>query len=229
MGGENGGEIASALTLASWREALSNELPRRDPGDALGPAIVHTNEVVTKAAKMPGREGMGATLVAVVVRGGHAYVATIGDSRVYVLRGGKLVQVTKDQSFLQYLIDAGEIGRDQIADFPQKNVILQAIGRAPNLAVPIGRIELLRHDTLLLCSDGLTGEVADDTVRGILVEAPAPEAACSRLVQAANAAGGNDNITVLVASASGDRLRVATADDAVSVAEHTYALRPHPT
>jgi serine/threonine protein phosphatase PrpC len=212
MGGENAGEVASALTLASLREALSKELPRRDPGAALRAAVEHANAVVTGAAGMPGREGMGATLVAVLVQGGEAYVATVGDSRVYVLRQNHLVQVTKDQSMLQFLIDSGGIAEDQIATFPQKNVILQAVGRAPDLTVPIGRIDLRRDDTLLLCTDGLTGEVRDDAIRAI-VATTSLDAACSKLIEAANAAGGSDNITVVVASVSGQGLAEPSSDE----------------
>jgi len=224
MGGENAGEVASALTLATLRDALAKELARHEPGEALRAAIVYTNEVVTEAATTPGREGMGATLVAVIVRGSRAYVGTVGDSRAYVLRRHRLVQVTKDQSFLQYLIDSGGITQDQIASFPQKNVILQAVGRAPGLRVPIGTIDLRRDDLLLLCTDGLTGEVEDDAIRDITATTTL-DTASARLIHAANENGGRDNITVIVASVSGGGVAEPTSEEVVSVTE----LEPEPS
>jgi protein phosphatase len=121
---------------------------------------------------------------------------------VYLLRDRTLVQVTKDQSYLQLLIDTGKIPPDQVATYSGRNEVLHAIGRAPSVAMTVSRIELRRGDTILLCSDGLTGDVPDETIRDILSGHP-PDVACAKLVDAANLAGGNDNITVVVATLSG--------------------------
>jgi serine/threonine protein phosphatase PrpC len=215
MGGENAGEVASRLTLASLRHALSKELPRCEPAAALRAAIEHAHAVVTGSASIPGREGMGATLVAAVVQEAQAYVGAVGDSRVYVLRQNQLVQVTKDQSFLQYLIDAGSITEDKIATFPHKNVILQAIGRAPELSFPILRLDLRRDDVLLLCTDGLTGEVGDDLIRDLVATAPI-DVACAKLIEAAMAHGGRDNITVILASVDGEGVSSPRPGEGVS-------------
>jgi PPM family protein phosphatase len=215
MGGENAGEVASGLTLASLRYALSKELARCEPAEALRAAIEHAHAVVTGSANVPGREGMGATVVAAVVHEDRAYVGAVGDSRVYVLRQHQLVQVTKDQSFLQYLIDAGSITEGKIATFPHKNVILQAIGRAPDLSFSILKIALRRDDVLLLCTDGLTGEVDDDVIRDLVATAPI-DLACAKLIEAANARGGRDNITVILASVDGEGVSSPRPGEGVS-------------
>ncbi len=212
MGGENAGEVASGLTLASLRRGVARELPRGETADALRAAIEHANAVVTDAARTPGREGMGATLVTAIIQGAEATIGCVGDSRIYILRNGHLSQLTKDQSFIQYLIDSNAIKPEEIASFPHRNVILQAVGRAENLSVPIARIALRRGDVLLLCSDGLTGEVDDNKIRDILTTAPAG-AACATLIEAANANGGHDNITVIVASIDGDGVPAAAPDE----------------
>jgi len=208
MGGENAGEIASAIALSSLRAALAAQFSRDDPESALRAAVVHADEAVkAAAAAVPGRAGMGATLVAVVVEGERAHIASVGDSRVYVLRGDSLVQVTKDQSMLQHLIDSGGISPDRIANYPYKGVVLQAVGRAQEIAVPVGRMALRRDDLLLLCSDGLSGQVEDEEIREILLSTTPLDAACARLVAAANERGGRDNITAVLASIGGDGLR----------------------
>jgi PPM family protein phosphatase len=215
MGGEKAGEVASSLTLDSLRYALSKELPRSEPAAALRAAIEHAHAVVTGSASIPGREGMGATLVAAVVHEDQAYIGAVGDSRLYVLRRHQLVQVTKDQSFLQYLIDSGSITEDRIAAFPHKNVILQAIGRAPDLSFPIVRLDLRRDDVLLLCTDGLTGEVGDNVIRDLVATAPI-DLACEKLIEAANAHGGRDNITVILASIDGEGVSSPRPTEGVS-------------
>jgi serine/threonine protein phosphatase PrpC len=153
---------------------------------------------------------MGATLVAALVAGTQAWVANVGDSRAYVLRGDEFVQVTKDQSMLQSLIDAGVLTPEQIAKFPNRNVILQAVGQSQDLQVPVSRLELRRHDLLLLCSDGLWEELDDETIRTILATTPELGLARDRLIAAANEHGGHDNITVVLASVTGAAMTEAT-------------------
>jgi serine/threonine protein phosphatase PrpC len=207
MGGANAGEVASALTLETLRTALARALLDRDPATALRAAVAEANEaVVTAAAASRARAGMGATLVALIVDHAHAFVTVIGDARAYLLRAGELTQVTKDQSFLQRLIDEGRMTPEMIAEFPHKNVILQAVGQAGDLMIPVGSIDLRRGDRILLCSDGLSGEVDAAQIREILLASHEPAGACASLIAAAKAHGGQDNITVIVATAEGDGL-----------------------
>lgn len=226
MGGANAGEVASALTLEALRDKLSQHEWPLLPVDAIRTAIVHANKTVTAAGGTAERKGMGATLVAVLVIDGAAFFAVVGDSRAYVLRRGRLVQVTKDQSLLQQIIDKHNPPPEALAALQIKNIILQAIGRNPKLELPIVRVDLRRGDVVLLCSDGLTGEVPDAGLLALLVGNPEPEAACKKLIEAANEHGGKDNISVIVAVVSGDALPSARRDAIVEATLTTYPGEP---
>jgi serine/threonine protein phosphatase PrpC len=160
---------------------------------------------------------MGATLTAALIHGRRAYVAEVGDSRAYVLRGSRLCQVTHDQSYAQVLFDAGTLTREQAEAFQYKNVILQAIGTRQDVVVALNRFTLRRGDRLLLCSDGLTGEVEDEEIRRVLLATPNLAAACRALVELANARGGEDNITVVLAEMSGEGLPELTGEERISL------------
>jgi len=156
--------------------------------------------------------GMGATLTAVLVRGDSAYIAEVGDSRAYLLRGGVIKQLTKDQSLAQVLIDKGALDAARAEDSPFKNVILQAMGRSERVKVALARLSLRARDCLLLCSDGLTRHVSDDEIRDIVLPAKRLDAACKALVDLANERGGVDNITVMLAGVGGTREAVRSSD-----------------
>jgi serine/threonine protein phosphatase PrpC len=226
MGGENAGEIASALTLETVRVALARDLRDRDVPDALRSAVRQANDAVWTAATGPDRKGMGATLVAAVVDGPRVFFTVVGDSRAYVMRNGELIQVTKDQSALQQFIDSGPATPELVAAFPYKNVILEAVGRVHAPSMPIGRLALRNGDRLLLCSDGLSSEVTDEEIGAILARVPDPEVACTRLIRAANVNGGHDNITVILATASGAGLPDAEPEESVL---RTFATIPPPS
>lgn len=204
MGGHQAGEVASALVL----ESLQRELAQ----DAKGPlhkhledAVHRANRRVHNAARSADRYGMGATLTAVFIRGTEAYIAEVGDSRGYLLRNGRLRQMTRDQSMVQLLVDQGVLSREDARNAPGKNVILQAVGLAPDVRVAIGRLELRRGDRLLLCSDGVTNQITDDELRQILTKSE-PREACETMIALANERGGDDNETVIVADVLGDDL-----------------------
>jgi serine/threonine protein phosphatase PrpC len=204
MGGHQAGEVASALVL----ETLQHELQREAdvPIDKhLEAAVQRANQIVHDAAKSADRAGMGATLTAVFVRATQAYIAEVGDSRGYVLRGGRLRQMTRDQSLVQLLVDQGVMSAAEARDAPSKNVILQAMGLDTDIRVAIGRLELRRGDRLLLCSDGITNEVTDEELRQILTDST-PREACETMVALANERGGRDNQTVIVGDVLGEDL-----------------------
>jgi PPM family protein phosphatase len=216
MGGERAGEVASALTLQSLR----CELPAAQGGTAeaaLTASVEKANRRVWDAAAESNRKGMGATLTAVLIHGRRAYVAEVGDSRAYVLRGSRFCQVTHDQSYAQILFDAGTLTREEVETFRYKNVIMQAMGTRADVVVALNRFTLRRGDRLLLCSDGLTGKVQDEEIRGVLLSTPGLDAACTTLVELANARGGEDNITVVVAEMSGEGLPELTGEERVSL------------
>jgi serine/threonine protein phosphatase PrpC len=202
MGGENAGEVASALVLETVRTELGGSF-RGDPAGSLAGAVVEANRCVADAATAPDRDGMGATLVALLVVGGTAVTAEVGDSRAYVFRSGALSLITKDQTHIQLLIDQGLLTAEQAKTSRAKNILLQACGKAPDLVVAQRRFELREGDRLLLCSDGLTSQVTDDEIAEVLAVVDSSEAACAKLVTLANERGGNDNVTVLLADVAG--------------------------
>ena len=216
MGGAQAGEVASALTLS----ALRLEMPSGEGGTAeaaLAASVVRANEKVWTTAVDTGRQGMGATLTAVLIHGRRAYVAEVGDSRAYVLRGRRLIQLTRDQSYVQDLIDAQTITREEAKTMPLRNAITQAIGTDPNVVVVLNRFTLRQGDRILLCSDGLSGKVQDDEMRRELMAATSLETACLRLIELANSRGGEDNITVVLAETEGDGLSAPIGEERVSL------------
>jgi PPM family protein phosphatase len=216
MGGHNAGEVASALVLASLKRAMktSHAFPSDDV--LFERAVKSANRQVWEAARPPGRNsGMGATLTAVFLHGARAYIAEVGDSRAYLLRSGRLVQVTRDQSYVQMLVEAGAIAPEDAANAPGKNVVLQAMGQEPDVKVGLGRLDLRQGDCFLLCSDGLTNELTATEIRDTILSAPRLDAACSALIALAKQHGGDDNITVLLGSISG-QLPEATDSERVS-------------
>lgn len=159
---------------------------------------------------------MGATLTAALIHGLHAYVAEVGDSRAYLLRGGALEQVTRDQSYVQFLVDQEGFSREQARKSNLRNVVLQAIGQGPQVRPALQRLALRRGDRLLLCSDGLSNKLNEDEMREILRGTPDLDAACARLIDAANEHGGDDNITVILSAFDGPDWPEAAADEIVA-------------
>jgi serine/threonine protein phosphatase PrpC len=213
MGGANAGEVASAIVVDTVRSALAEAPPSASRRAVLTAAVERAHRAVEEAAqKEKKHRGMGATLTAVFVRGDSAYIAEVGDSRAYLLRGGKMKQLTKDQSLAQALIDKGALDPSQADEAPFKNVILQAMGRSKRMKVALARLSLRARDCLLLCSDGLTRHVSDDEIRDIVLPAPRLDAACKALVDLANERGGVDNITVILAGVGGTLEAVRSTD-----------------
>jgi serine/threonine protein phosphatase PrpC len=206
MGGHAAGEVASALVVDSLRKSLGEEGADSTSIQRLIDASVRrANFDVFRAARSARKRGMGATLTAVLVHQTDAYVASVGDSRAYLLRAGRIRQITKDQSYVQLLIDAGAMTKEQAKGSDQKNVILQAMGQEANVLVSIGRLSLRSGDRLLICSDGLTGKVEDDELAAMLV-GPDLAAGCQSMIDLANQRGGEDNVTAIVALVEGEGL-----------------------
>jgi serine/threonine protein phosphatase PrpC len=148
---------------------------------------------------------MGATLTAIMIKGTEAFIAEVGDSRGYLLRNGRLRQITRDQSMVQMLVDQGVMSEADARKAPGKNVILQAVGLGPDVRVAIGKLELRRGDRLMLCSDGVSNQITDDELRQIMTSSP-PREACETMIALANERGGDDNETVIVADVLGEDL-----------------------
>ena len=227
MGGALAGEVASTMAV----ETVSEKLLDEDVDDTIGngdfdhqligrlhEATVFANQLIHHQGRTdPQFQGMGATFTGMGVTPAAADIIQVGDSRAYLVRKGKIYQVTKDQSLVQQLIDAQQISPEEAETHTLKNVILQALG-AQNEIYPVSvRITPCRGDVFLLCSDGLSNKLSAGDMQRILVENyDALQNACVELVKLANDNGGEDNITVVIAKFTGDDL-TEPVDDQVQM------------
>jgi PPM family protein phosphatase len=209
MGGSYAGGLAAEAVATVLPRLLSQKLKRASFSDE-AQAVKQLLGVVSEMSQLLRREsqqelglkGVGSTVVLVMVRDGHALVAHLGDSRVYLLRANGLEQLTHDHSMLQLLLDCGEIGVEEVAGHPARGQLTRYVGMPGEPLPECCGLELHAGDRLLLCTDGLTGMLSDGEIRAILGESLPPQATCARLIAAANEAGGKDNITALVLSVS---------------------------
>ena len=232
MGGAAAGEIASAMAAdavfqhlrATWTASGTDS-----PDDFtvhLREAVEVANERIHRyAIEHPDARGMGTTATVVGVYGGRLHLAQVGDSRAYMVRQGRAVQLTKDQSLIQRLIDAGELTEEQAAQSERRNIILQALGPDARIRVDVTYQDLCRGDLLILCSDGLSGLVKRDEIAQVATELPDVAAIGNRLIELANERGGPDNITAVVVRFEGPGL--AEPDDGADLGYHLYPL-PEP-
>src|SRR5207302_3720294 len=183
-------------------------------------------QIHSYAAAHPEVRGMGTTTTAVGVLGDHFFLSQVGDSRAYLIRQGQAVQLTKDQSLMQRLVEAGELTEEEAAKSERRNISLQALGPDPKVKVDLTHQEVRRGDILVLCSDGLTGQVKKEEIAQIVTSTPELSAACDKLIALANERGGPDNITVVIARFDGDGLRDSRGggDQQDDVGHHVYPL-----
>jgi len=198
MGGHAAGEIAANLTIESVIETLTDAAGDGDPDEQIrrGVELAH-QRIQDEIAAHPDKAGMGTTCLVALLAGRQLHLGHIGDSRAYLFRDGRLEQITSDHSWVNEQIRAGLLSPAEAARHPMRHVITRALGPEPVDTELVHR-ELEPGDWLLLCSDGLTGPLADDTIAAVLAEADHPEVSARRLVELANEAGGPDNITVLL-------------------------------
>lgn len=224
MGGALAGEVASTMAV----ETVSEKLLDQDIDQTLEPAAydhflisklyeatLYANYLIHNQGRTdPQFQGMGATFTGIGVTPTAADIIQVGDSRAYLIRNGKIYQVTKDQSLVQQLIDAQQISEAEAETHTLKNVILQALG-AQNEIYPVSaRVEPHKDDVFLLCSDGLSNKVSAGSMQRIVVDNfDKLENACVELVREANENGGEDNITVVLAKFTGEGLPVAETDE----------------
>lgn len=199
MGGHSAGQIACEMALKTTIHAYySNPSPDVEAGLRL--AIQEANSLVYDTAQaITDRQGMGTTLTVVVVREDQITIAQIGDSRAYLLRDGNLTQITQDHSWVAEQVRLGVMTADEAQTSPFRNIITRSVGTSATVEPDITTQPLRAGDTLLLCSDGLTGHVEPPDIQAVLME-NGPSPAALRLVEEANRNGGRDNITVLVLS-----------------------------
>jgi PPM family protein phosphatase len=224
MGGHRGGEVASATALEALRAAVAS-------GEAIRDAIAVANDaVLEKSGSDQQLHGMGTTVTAgTLARGGTLLVGHVGDSRAYLARDGQLSQITDDHSLVEEMVRGGELTKEQAEVHPQRSIITRALGIDPEIDVDVYPVELREGDRVLFCSDGLTTMVRQDEIAGVLSREPDPERAAQLLVDAANAAGGEDNVTALVVDVVEDEAVPAAAappDGDTTDTTETEAVKP---
>ena len=212
MGGALAGEVASSMAVATVRDRMlqlqAHEVYSRLPfHERLRLSIEEANILINAEGQTnPAHKGLGATFTAVATLGSQVFFGQVGDSRAYLIRGDRIERTTKDQSLVQQLIDAGQITEEEAETHSYRNVILQALGAHSNVNVEVGCLTICNLDTLVICSDGLSGKVHQDEIARIVHEARDFKSACQRLIDLANERGGEDNITVVIAQFSGNGL-----------------------
>jgi serine/threonine protein phosphatase PrpC len=200
MGGAAAGEIASRMAVEAMLHALSQGPLTRE---TLQQAVDVANHSVHRSAELdPARAGMGTTLVAMATRGDHAWVAHVGDSRCYRFRDRRLEQLTHDHSLVDEQVRLGQLTPAQAETSPMRNVITRAVGTQDEVDADVIEFAVSPGDLYLLASDGLMREVDDEQIEEILLAYSGDlEDTCAQLIEAANEAGGRDNITCLLARA----------------------------
>ncbi len=208
LGGQDSGEVASRLAAAAVWEGLrervwlpilrGDEMPSAGVEEALCEVVRAANERVYAARTLQASQ-MSTTLTVALVVDAEVYIAHVGDSRAYRWGARGLERITKDHSLVQRLLDAGQISPGEVYTHPQRNLIYHSIGDQPHLEVDILTLTLEEGDGLILCSDGLWESVRDEGLEEVLLAEPEPEHACRRLIEYANLAGGEDNVSVIVA------------------------------
>ncbi len=210
MGGYNAGEVASEMAAGRVKQMLGMWLREHEAisDAALREAIVMSAEAANQAVfdaatSVPAYAGMGTTLVIAAFRDSQVHVGHVGDSRGYRLRAGRLEQLTRDHSLLQEQIDAGLITPEEAAMSMNRNLVTRAVGVEPSVELELHAHELRDGDTVLLCSDGLSDMLPDDRIEDVLRGHEALDVAGEALIEAANLAGGRDNISLILVRASG--------------------------
>jgi serine/threonine protein phosphatase PrpC len=223
MGGAAAGEVASVMaTKAIYNHLMSTWISDMEDSPKqfayrLREAVENANsEIHAFAKEHPENRGMGTTVTAVGVLEDHVYLTQVGDSRAYHIRGGEAIQLTKDQSLMQRLVDAGELTEEEAERSERKNIILQALGPEGRVRVDLTYQKISRGDAVLLCSDGLSGQVSKEELAKTVSQDKDLVEISGELIALANERGGPDNITVIVARFSGDSLQDPDGGDSVS-------------
>ena len=237
LGGAAAGEIASDLAVNTVYDELRERWVSDGSGEpehfaaSIKAAAESANaRIFTYALEHPENRGLGTTATIAGLLGDTLYLAQVGDSRAYLVRDAVARQITKDQSLMQRLIEAGELTPDEAERSERRNIILQALGPEPQVKIDLTFQRLRRGDTLVLCTDGLSGLVRKDEIAEVVTRAADDLVeACRELIDRANSNGGPDNITVIVARFEGSGLADAAPDDAVGHAVYPLAGAERPT
>lgn len=203
MGGHAAGEVASGIAV----QTLADRAPEHADEILLGAAVEAANAAVLEGAQTgAGKPGMGCTATCVLIENNRMAIAHVGDSRVYLLHAGTLVRITHDHSYVEELVDAGEITADEARIHPSRSIITRALGSDPDMYADHFTLDVSMGDRVVICSDGLSSMVSDKDIEELAVSSVTPQAAADTLVSAALTAGGHDNVTVIVVDVVEDGL-----------------------
>ncbi|MGH9528495.1 MAG: Stp1/IreP family PP2C-type Ser/Thr phosphatase [Terriglobales bacterium] len=208
MGGYEGGQEASRIAIQAVQQTYAAGEPS-DPQSLLSTGIqIAHRQILEYASEHPGLSGMGTTCTAIAVVGADLYYAHVGDSRLYLIREGKISKITRDHSYVNRLVETGLISSQEAENHPHRNILTAAVGAGIEVSpeYPANPILLAHNDILLLCTDGLWGVVTDEEIQ-VTASKKKPQSACESLVGLAKERGGPDNITLMI-------LLVRTAGDA---------------
>lgn len=209
MGGHAAGEVASQMAVDGILDRLSKQtngfskLNDKEFQNILTSIIEEVNQIVWESGRQPAKLGMGTTCTLAAIRFGKLFLAQVGDSRAYLLRNGKLRQLTIDHSWVEEAVAQNILTREQARVHPNRNIITRAIGLDNSVSVDIDVIHLRKGDFLLLCSDGLNSMITDEEILKIIKDNQLSQV-CNALIEGANGAGGLDNTTVIVAVIESD-------------------------
>lgn len=211
MGGHNGGDIASQMSVKLLPEFIENNFGKLESKELLKGSVKYVNEAIyDRSLEQEELKGMGTTVAAIIFDGSNVSIANIGDSRTYLISKNKIYQLTRDHSLVQEKLNMGLYDREGAKNDPQKNVLIRTVGFEPNVEVDIYNYKVARNDMFLICSDGLHGKVSDEDILHILnqeISDPSNanqdqlDKAVKELIDLANHNGGQDNISVVIALA----------------------------
>jgi serine/threonine protein phosphatase PrpC len=209
MGGHASGEVASKMGMDILKDYLKG---RKESLPGVGnPSYLESTNRMAAGVKLANQaiyeaslshstwNGMGTTLTAVLLNGNRLSIAHVGDSRVYLIRGGIIEQMTDDHTVVSEQVERGLMTREEAADSAMRHILTRALGITPDVEVDMEELTVSEEDKLVLCSDGLTELISDDEILSTVLSGNRPEVACDQLVELANQKGGEDNITVIVA------------------------------
>ena len=203
VGGQNSGELASRMAVGYMAQyAALHPIAGIRPGRALkayfNSLLSGANELIfKKAGSEPAHKGMATTALLCYLRDNKAYVVNVGDSRAYLVRDGKIMQITSDHTLIQEMLDSGEITPEEAEDHPDKHVITRAVGGEATIRPDFYNFDIYQKDTIILCTDGLYGMIGEDEIAKLASRARTMHGLSRSLVDKANANGGDDNITVV--------------------------------
>lgn len=201
MGGMDFGDVASTTAMECVKKELSGcdkQLLNGSEIKTLFTGIFNliNTEIIKICCEKESVTGMGTTLSICIIKDDKIYTGHMGDSRIYIIRDGKAIQITKDHSYVEELVDSGRITKEQAKNHPNRNIITRALGLDRDIVVDTGIYDIVSQDRIVLCTDGLTNAVEDFEMENIVSESDSPEKAVEMLIAKANERGGKDNITV---------------------------------